>query len=298
MQFDLPTTKEQMYETLKEIFYYYRIRREGWEGVELLPLELERMQFTPLSENDIKDRIEKCVAPEITMGKWQEIQSVEKQISAMKTKKVNLGIALEEQKNLIAQQYSLKSKVITQDALARGTAQSTIITKELADLESQKADEISQANQSYNDKIADIDATISALEQKKTEIEQFYQGYKAELLDAKLLQSLETQENFGLEVLKYNNGVEEREVKHANSVTNRTADLELKIRELNQTFFSKDQLVEMGYYEDVIDCVCGYYDRLDPMTAYQQINGDKKVPIYLDDYYTNILYLYRSRAGQ
>ncbi|MBR2871763.1 MAG: hypothetical protein IKB98_10415 [Clostridia bacterium] len=298
MQFTLPTTKEQMYETLGEIFYYYRIKREGWEGVELLPLTLNRIEFTPLSENDIKQRIDKYIAPEISMQKRQEMQAVEKEISSLQTQKINLSVANEEQKLLISKEYELQSSVLMQDALSRGTAQSTIITKALEELQSDKAEKIEELSQSYATKISEIDGRITALNQKLTDIENFYSAYRDQLFNSKLQQGIDEQEKFGIDVLKYNNGIEEREVKHANSVLSRSAELELKFRELNQEFYTKDQLVEMGYYEDVIACVCAYYDTLDALTAYQQFSADKKVPIYLDDYYINILYIYRSRAGQ
>ena len=61
--------------------------------------------------------------------------------------------------------------------------------------------------------------------------------------------------------------------------------------------FTKDQLVDMGYYEDVIRCVCGYYDTLQPSVAYRDILDEGKLAIYLDDYYESIIYLYKSAAG-
>ena len=63
-------------------------------------------------------------------------------------------------------------------------------------------------------------------------------------------------------------------------------------------FFTKDQLVEMGYYKDAIDCVCAYFDTLNPVTAFQQIAHDTKVAIYLDDYYSNVVYMYKSLADE
>ena len=62
-------------------------------------------------------------------------------------------------------------------------------------------------------------------------------------------------------------------------------------------FFTKDQLVEMGYYTDAIACVRAYYDTLSAVAAYQQIAHDTKVAIYLDDYYTNVVYKYKTLAG-
>ena len=53
----------------------------------------------------------------------------------------------------------------------------------------------------------------------------------------------------------------------------------------------------MGYYADVIDCVCAYYDTLPVLTAYQDLASENKLAIYLDDFYQDIVYMYKSRAG-
>jgi len=67
--------------------------------------------------------------------------------------------------------------------------------------------------------------------------------------------------------------------------------------EIAEVSFSKDQLVNMGYYEDVILCVGAYYDTLSSANAYQDFKNEDKLVMYLDDYYQNMLYLYKTRAG-
>ena len=53
----------------------------------------------------------------------------------------------------------------------------------------------------------------------------------------------------------------------------------------------------MGYYEDIMRCVCGYYDILTAVNAYQDILNEQKLSIYLDDYYESLVYMYKMRAG-
>ena len=62
--------------------------------------------------------------------------------------------------------------------------------------------------------------------------------------------------------------------------------------EINSNNLSKDQLIEMGYYTDVINCVCAYYDTLDALTAWRTIVNDAKVAVYLEEYYSQIVYMY------
>ena len=61
MTFDTPTTKNEMYEILQEIFYYYRIRREADTGVSLSELELERLSYTPMTELEITAKAQALV---------------------------------------------------------------------------------------------------------------------------------------------------------------------------------------------------------------------------------------------
>ena len=65
--------------------------------------------------------------------------------------------------------------------------------------------------------------------------------------------------------------------------------------EIKNVEFTKEQLYDMGYYQDVIDCVCGYYDTLGAAAAFTDISKEGKLVLYLEDYYQNVIYMYKSR---
>ena len=50
MQFNLPNTKEEMYQILNDLFYYYRVQREGFEEVNLIELNLPRLEYQEKEE--------------------------------------------------------------------------------------------------------------------------------------------------------------------------------------------------------------------------------------------------------
>ena len=52
----------------------------------------------------------------------------------------------------------------------------------------------------------------------------------------------------------------------------------------------------MGYYADIIRCICGYFDTLAPSTAYDLFRSENKVAVYLEEYYQQILYMYKINA--
>lgn len=99
------------------------------------------------------------------------------------------------------------------------------------------------------------------------------------------------------DLFKYNNGLDEKEQRYANVIKQTNANLEIKYLQVESNYFGKDQLIEMGYYEDAIDCVCAYYDLLPPADAFGDIKTESKLMIYLDEYYQTLVYMYKTRAG-
>ena len=99
------------------------------------------------------------------------------------------------------------------------------------------------------------------------------------------------------EVFKYNNGILEKETRYRNTIKQAEATLKLQFLEISMGEYTKDQLVDMGYYQDVIDCVTSYYDKFSAAEAFQKITDEKKLAVYLDDMYAEVIYAYRSKAG-
>ena len=99
------------------------------------------------------------------------------------------------------------------------------------------------------------------------------------------------------DVFKYNNSLEEKEQRYLNSIKESKASLRLRFLYISAGEYTKDQLVEMGYYTDVIRCVRGYYDTLPAVDAYRDMVAEHKLAIYLDDYYQNVVYAYKLNAN-
>ena len=56
MEFNLPTTKEEMYVILNDLFYYYRLRREGYEELNLIELELPRLEIEQMNQEKFVEK--------------------------------------------------------------------------------------------------------------------------------------------------------------------------------------------------------------------------------------------------
>ena len=56
MEFINPTTKVELYQELNKIFHYYRVVFAEYEQTPLEPLNLERLAYTPLTEQELREK--------------------------------------------------------------------------------------------------------------------------------------------------------------------------------------------------------------------------------------------------
>lgn len=296
MQFTIPTTKTEMMNTLQEIFYYYRIRRENYEELTLTDLSLDRLEFTPLTDEELEEKAEILVSAEQSEKLMKYQEDLNEQI-VKKTKEITAKqTALSSEITAITSRYQTSEATVEDRARKNGLSASNIILDKLAELEAKKNAEISGVTTKYNAEIATLSAEKTALQTRLTNASTYFDGLFASEVAVKKQELSDAQEKTAMEVFKYNNSLDEKEKNSANNNIKANASLQMKYMELKGEFYTKDQLVEMGYYNDVIDCVCGYYDTLSALTAYNDFRQTPKLAIYLDDYYDDILYLYGSRV--
>ena len=129
---------------------------------------------------------------------------------------------------------------------------------------------------------------------QQTLLEQTLKEFHDLEIEAKALDLKDEQDKIEREVFKYNNNLDEREKRYNNSLQQTYANLKIRLLELSGREFSKEELVEMGYYRDVVNCVTAYYDSFSATVAYNDYARDTTLPIYLDDMYENILVRFRS----
>ena len=294
MTFDTPTTKDEMYEILQEIFYYYRIRREADTDVNLNELELERLSYTPMTELERTEKAQALVksAQEEKVLNYQrklsdEIAELTAKVAAYGTQKLAAEAAARAS-------YAAAEQKAEREAVKRGIAESSAVIDRIAEIQTALAAEIIAIDADYDQKIAAAQARITALNADLTGADNYYAQVFAYEVAAEKEKIKDDEAKLIREIFKYNNGLDEKEQRAENSIITTTRSLELRYMNIASNFFTKDQLVEMGYYTDAIACVRAYYDTLSAVAAYQQIAHDAKVAIYLDDYYTNVVYMYKT----
>ncbi len=296
MQYTSPTTKEEMYQALKDIFFYYRIKRESFQDVVLQPLQLQRLSFTPLTEAELLSKAQTLNEGEQYAYKAKYLAEINKELAVVNAKLESLPTAKMVRENKVNADFDQSVNKLNLMLAKNGLANSSIGLDKLAQLDVERNRLLAEIEAEYQEK----NALLLAEQQTLLVSLEGADGYCLEKAEkenlAKKKELEEAQKKTEMEVFKYNNGIDEKEQRYANTILQINANLELKFLSIQAGEFTKDQLVEMGYYEDVINCVCAYYDRLGILEAAREITNDRKIVQYLDDYYESIVYLYQQRA--
>lgn len=297
MEFDLPTTLNEMYTTLSEIYYYYRVRREGYEDADLQDLVLERMEYVLPTEQEYLNKAQTLLSAQFEREKLDylnqlnaSLKGVESKITAV-TESASARI---EELNALYAESILK---VEERAAKAGLINSSIVADKTAMLENQKNVQIASVLEDRDQEIATLNSQMQELQLKIDGVDEYFNAIHQKELDKKIIELKDESIKTQREVFKYNNGILEKETRYANTVKQAEATLKLQFLEISMGEFTKDQLVDMGYYEDVINCVTGYFDRLEAVEAFQSIADEKRLAIYLDDMYEEVVYGYRVKAG-
>ena len=297
MQFNLPTTKEEMYTILNDLFYHYRVKKDGFEEVALDELVIEKMDFTPLTNQEILQKATLLVGEEIQreiLDRQTELNgkilSINAKITALEN---NLPIEIEKLETL----YENSEEKIRELVKNNGLVNSSVLSDKISYLENEKNEKIAQLTSQNASSIAELNAQKVIYEQELGGVEEYFQSLHQSRIDAQVVNLKDKQTELERTVFKYNNAIDEKEQRYKNTIKQINARLLLQYMQIKSTDFTSDQLVDMGYYTDAINCVCGYFDRLEPLTAYQQIANENKLTMYLDSHYANIVYMYGFRSG-
>ncbi len=300
MNFAIPQTKAAMYETLREIFAYYRIQRTPLEEqIDMTPLSLEREVFVSLSTEALRQKAINLLGGKYQLEKQQKSDEYLQKIIELSNKEGLLYQSYTASVDKIDADYDEIIEKVKKEAKKNGLISSDVTVAEISRLESERVTKKSEANQKFDQEQAEINSQISSLEFSKNNIEEFYDEFIEQEIVAKVTELQDEQDTKMREIFRYNNGLDEKEQKNANAIIQANANLKLKYAEINSQELSKDKLIELGYYSDVIDCICAYYDNAfsDPVTLYRDILDETQIAVYLEDYYSDVILMYRTRAG-
>ena len=295
MEFTLPTTKTEMLDTLKLIYEHYRINKGEFLQKALSPLSLENLTFQKKTDEELKEIAKIYTSAEQKKEKAEYIAELKQKIKSLETKKESLTTSLETATEKAEETYRESEKKIELNVVQNGLYSSSIVADKMTELEKEKNETILELNSDYNKEVATIEGEISGYNLLIENADEYFQEIFDSEIEKKAEELKEEQEKLEREVFRYNNGLEEKRQKYANQILESNMSYELKYMEIDTLTLSKEQLVNMGYYRDVINCVCAYYDLMDSATALEEILAESSLVFYLDDFYQNIVYMYKMK---
>lgn len=297
MNFATPTNKTEMYNILKEIFSYYRIKRDPLEEVMLVELDLERLNYSVPSTSELTAKAEKLVEAENQKEIIERKEKIQDKISEINAEITLLNNNFDKEVAEIETVYNQSYTKFQQTAIKNGLINTSAYLDKLAKIDAEKTSKITLLTTEKNEKITSLQAKLSVLEEKLNGATSFFSTLHAARKNAKMVELKDASDAIKRDVDKYNSGLDEKEQRYKNTLAQANANLKLKYMEISLGEYSKDELVDMGYYDEAVKCVTSYYDPYDPLVAYNDIIRETKLAVYLDDYYQNIVYMYGSRAG-
>ena len=297
MEFTIPTTKSEMFATLKTIYAFYRLHTTIYTPTLRNPLILERLSFTPLTDSQLLTQAESLILPEVAKFKIEKSESYEKELNELQTTLSKLNDEYTVIFNKIDSEYEIVKQNIKSEGVKKGLSYSSYLTEKLYEADKDKAEKIVKYQSEKSLKEAEINSKITAVTTKKTSLDSLVSDLQNKLKQAKFVELKDNQDKTEREVFKYNNSLDEREQRYVNTNISQDAELEVKFLDLTSRGFSKDALVDLGYYADVVTCISGYYNTLSAQEAYQDMRDESRLLLYLDDFYQDFLYLYKTRAN-
>ena len=297
MQFNIPKTLDEMYATLNELFHYYRIEREPYEELQLESLTLARLTYVPKTDTQLATRAQQAVSAQYEKEKFKYNEDIQTKILALQEKITLTQTNAESEIDSVSKAFDASVKKIEAQAIKAGFANTNVVVQQTAKLESDKNVEIAKINAKTNALITEYTAQITALNERLENSNLHFYSTQSSATQTLLEELREKRQALEMEVFKYNNSLDEKEQRYENTLKQAKMRIKINYMEISNAEVSKDKLIDMGYYKDVIKCICGYFDTLAPLTAYDLFKSNSELAVYLDDFYPDILYLYRTNAG-
>jgi hypothetical protein len=293
----MPTTKEEMYSTLQILFAYYRYNREEFIEQEIIPLDIGKITYVELSDEELLRKAEdllKAKQEERLMNAKAEVQ---KKIDEIAYKVRLAGVAMEKSKENYSAEYWKDYEEQIDNLLDKHKyllLQYNMVFTGMADYYLEE--ELQTMDQKHQAIVAVLDEQLSTYQAELQAIEGYYAGLFEQEINVKFIELKDEQEKTKREVFKYNNAIDEKIQRYENSLKQANATLKLKVMSIRAEPVPKETLIEVGYYKKVMEVVSAYYNTLPAIDAYHDIIDEPSLAVYLEDYYQDMVYLYKIRA--
>ena len=280
-----PINKSELINLLKTIRDYYIHHKDEFVKPNLLPLELYSRNMVIYSDEQLRERAKIILrAGQVTeiFNKKEEISVlIEKKKDAVFTLNLKKESAIESSNNFYLEKYD---KYLS-EARARGTEFSEKTSNNLSLILQEKQEKALEIEGKYDEQIALFNSEIDLLNENYNSVsEYFLEKHNAEI-ETKTFELKENQRLEDAEVQKYNNSIQEKEVKHANALVQAETKLAYEFMEITSKDPSVVDLARRGYFADIVSVIIEYYYEFDnPIDAYNEFSNESEFNVFLTDW--------------
>ena len=297
MQYQTPTSKSELITTLKEIYHFYRIQRIEAPEVNLIALELPELAFDEKSEEELIEQAQTLISASHQREKNKSVEEINEKLASLEILIASANQTTQTLIEKITELYTASQEKIREEGTIKGFATSNAVLDKISQLEEEKNQKITEAIEKNQQQIATYESQKAELTVRLTTIDEYFSSLFDKEVQAKVLELNEAQLKYRDEINKYNNTVTEKNLNSKNNILKAQASLDLRYKEIIIPDPSKDTLVSLGYYDDVIGCINSYYSTINAVDAYRDLLNDETLMICLDHYYQDLLYAYKLRAN-
>lgn len=293
MEYEKPTTEKELLSTLNSIYKYYRLRKDPYPEPDLPLINLQEISYQKMTDEEIESYAKELLLGEHQKEILERKESLIKEIKEKQSLIEQYSLDLQEKQNDIKEDYEEKIKSLESDCEKNGLIKSNVLMRSKAKLFAERDEKIKELTIVAEEEINKLKSEISSLERQVDGVEEYFANTHQSQISSKTAELKQKQFEFMVEVLKYNNSVQEKNVKYANYIENAKANLQIKYIEIRTTPYTKEDLIDLGYYSEVIDCISEYYKRFDDSTVYSEFSACPKLMLYLEDYYETMCTYYK-----
>ncbi len=293
MEYKKPETEKELLSTLNSIYKYYRLRKDPYSEPDLPLINLQEISYEKMTDEEIEAYARELLLGEQQKEILQRKEDLQKEIKEKKSLIEQCSCTLQEKQKAVINNYEEKIKSLEQDGEKNGLIKSNVIMRNKAKLFAERDEKVKELTVNAEEEICALKSEIASLEEQEKGVEEYFAKTHQSALSSKVAELKQKQYDFMIEVLKYNNSVQEKNVKYANYIENTKANLQVKYIEIRTTPYTKEDLIDLGYYGEVVDCISEYYKRFDDSTVYSEFSACPKLMLYLEDFYETMCTYYK-----
>ena len=174
MEFTIPTTKTEMFDTLREIYQHYHFRQLIYDGITLEELNINRLGFDELSSEEISNKARQLLSADHIREKRKASDEIDARLISLKEKLASSSATEEMLVKSAEENFDKAILSIKKAVYETGTSLTSSAQKKIKDAELKKVEEINKIRDTESKLREELSAEIVKEEERKRELDEYF----------------------------------------------------------------------------------------------------------------------------